>query len=144
MTPASQRRQPPAVGSEFTSHQQPDERQLFLFSAVTWNAHRIHYDREWARREGHPDLLVHGTLQGGWLAQLAASVAHPWGRVTRFEFRNLAPAYVNHSLVATARVTGVEGDCVLVSLELRGPDGAVATGSATLASTTGEDEGTDA
>jgi acyl dehydratase len=123
---------PPAVGAQFTSHHLPDERQLFLFSAVTWNAHRIHYDRAWARHEGHPDLLVHGTLQGGWLAQLAASIAEPWGRVSRFEFRNLAPAYVNQELVATATVTEVEGERVHVSLELRGPQGPVTTGSATL------------
>lgn len=36
---------------------------LFRFSALTFNGHRIHYDREWYREvEGHPDLVVHGPL----------------------------------------------------------------------------------
>ena len=38
-----------------------DEVDLFRFSALTWNSHRIHYDRPWAvEREGYPDLVVHG------------------------------------------------------------------------------------
>jgi hypothetical protein len=36
---------------------------LFRFSALTYNAHRIHYDRDHAVAEGHPDLVVHGPLQ---------------------------------------------------------------------------------
>jgi 3-methylfumaryl-CoA hydratase len=31
---------------------------LFRFSALTYNAHRIHYDREYARAEGYPGLVV--------------------------------------------------------------------------------------
>ena len=38
--------------------------QLFLYSAATHNPHRIHYDREYAAVEGHPDIIVHGPLQG--------------------------------------------------------------------------------
>ena len=36
---------------------------LFRFSAPTYNAHRIHYDREYARSEGYPGLVVHGPLE---------------------------------------------------------------------------------
>ena len=36
---------------------------LFRFSALTFNAHKIHYDRAWCREvEGHRDLVVHGPL----------------------------------------------------------------------------------
>jgi hydroxyacyl-ACP dehydratase HTD2-like protein with hotdog domain len=36
---------------------------LFRFSALTFNAHKIHYNREWCREvEGHRDLVVHGPL----------------------------------------------------------------------------------
>ncbi len=51
--------------------------QLFLFSAATNNPHRIHYDREYAAVEGHPDVLVHGPLQGAWLSQFVADWAGP-------------------------------------------------------------------
>src|SRR3546814_17257187 len=40
----------------------PSVTQLFRFSAVTWNSHRIHYDIEWARHEGHKGVLVHSHL----------------------------------------------------------------------------------
>ena len=36
-----------------------DETQMFFFSAATYNGHRIHYDKEWARdREGYDNVLV--------------------------------------------------------------------------------------
>ncbi len=40
-----------------------DERVLFRFSALTYNAHRIHYDIAWALREGYDGLVIHGPLQ---------------------------------------------------------------------------------
>ena len=48
-----------------------DEALLFRYSALTYNAHRIHYDRQWVRHEGYGDLVVHGPLQALMLAELA-------------------------------------------------------------------------
>jgi 3-methylfumaryl-CoA hydratase len=48
-----------------------DEALLFRYSALTYNAHRIHYDHQWVRREGYADLVVHGPLQALMLAELA-------------------------------------------------------------------------
>ncbi len=42
---------------------------LFRFSAMTWNAHRIHYDKAYAQTEGYPDVLVQSHLHGSYLAQ---------------------------------------------------------------------------
>lgn len=39
-----------------------DERLLFRFSAVTYNAHRIHYDLGWTEQEGYDGLVIHGPL----------------------------------------------------------------------------------
>ena len=50
---------------------------LFRFSALTYNAHRIHYDREYARAEGYPGLVVHGPLQALLMAELARSRVRP-------------------------------------------------------------------
>lgn len=45
---------------------------MFRFSALTYNAHRIHYDRDYARGvEGYPGLLVHGPLQALAMAEAA-------------------------------------------------------------------------
>lgn len=62
--------------------------QLFLFSAATNNAHRIHYDKAYAAIEGHPDVLVHGPLQGAWLAQYITTWMGPLGRLKKLEFSN--------------------------------------------------------
>lgn len=44
---------------------------LFRFSALTYNAHRIHYDPDWARAEGYGGLVVHGPLQALLLGERA-------------------------------------------------------------------------
>ena len=64
---------------------------LFRYSALTFNGHRIHYDRDYARDiEGYPGLVVHGPL----IAQLMLSFAErAHGRATRFDFRAKAPAF---------------------------------------------------
>jgi len=63
--------------------------QLFLFSAATNNPHRIHYDREYAATEGHPDVLVHGPLQGAWLAQFVSDWMGPRGRMLSLTLQNV-------------------------------------------------------
>jgi 3-methylfumaryl-CoA hydratase len=71
---------------------------LFRFSALTYNAHRIHYDRDYATSvEGYPGLVVHGPLQAMLLADAAAR-AFPDRTVTRFAFRSTAPAFDPHPL----------------------------------------------
>jgi 3-methylfumaryl-CoA hydratase len=42
---------------------------LFRFSALTYNAHRIHYDRDYCHSEGYPGLVVHGPLQALLMAE---------------------------------------------------------------------------
>jgi len=50
----------------------PDHGQLFRFSALTWNTHRIHYDADHCRQvEGYPDIITHGPFTAMHLALLA-------------------------------------------------------------------------
>ncbi len=56
---------PPSAGEELVWHQSidPNSVLLFRFSAVKFNSHRIHYDRDYATKvEGFPGLVVHGKL----------------------------------------------------------------------------------
>jgi 3-methylfumaryl-CoA hydratase len=64
---------------------------LFRYSALTFNGHRIHYDRRYAMQvEGYPGLVVHGPLQATWLLNFAASIrAAP----SRFSFRGLSTLF---------------------------------------------------
>jgi 3-methylfumaryl-CoA hydratase len=82
---------------------------LFRYSALTYNAHRIHYDRDYARSEGYPGLLVHGPLQALLMAELARrSVALPSG----YSYRLVSPLYDDQGLVVSA---DPDGDAVRVS-----------------------------
>ncbi len=90
--------------------------QLFLFSAATNNPHRIHYDREYAAVEGHPDVLVHGPLQGAWLSQFVADWVGPGGKILSLAWQNRARAFPEQDLTFGGTVTAMDGD--EVSLEL--------------------------
>ncbi len=66
---------------------------LFRFSALTFNGHRIHYDRDYATRvEKYPGLVVHGPLQALMLFEAARRRA-PEKRPARFEFRGIRPLF---------------------------------------------------
>ncbi|MEN8161277.1 MAG: acyl dehydratase [Myxococcota bacterium] len=94
--------------------------QLFQFSAATFNPHRIHYDRDYAKVEGHEDILVHGPLQGAWLHRFVRDWAGPRGRVLSLGFQNRGRAFPERDLTFRGRVHAVEGD--VVTLELREED----------------------
>lgn len=70
-----------------------DETMLFRYSALTFNAHRIHYDRDYATKvEGYPALVVHGPLQATLLVDFLARV-HPSVRLRHFAFRGVRPLF---------------------------------------------------
>ena len=92
--------------------------QLFLFSAATNNPHRIHYDREYAALEGHPDVLVHGPLQGAWLHQFVADWAGPRGRILSLTMQNRGRALPETDLTFRGRVTATNADDGTVDLSL--------------------------
>jgi 3-methylfumaryl-CoA hydratase len=80
---------------------------LFRFSALTYNAHRIHYDRDFARDvEGYPGLLTHGPLQALAMAE-AARAAGPAGHAGEryFEYRLISPLF-DHQGMLVAAVAG--------------------------------------
>jgi 3-methylfumaryl-CoA hydratase len=63
------------------------------YSAMTFNAHRIHYDRDYAtREEGYPGLVVHGPLQATLLLDLAGRMRRG-DLVREFSFRGVRPLF---------------------------------------------------
>lgn len=98
----------------------PSEIMLFRYSALTFNAHRIHYDREYARSvEGYPNLVFQGPLTATLLADLA--VSETGGSLAAFEFRGLAPLFDDQPFT----VSGVR-DGHVVNLWATTPEGGVA------------------
>lgn len=81
----------------------PDDVLLFRYSALTFNGHRIHYDRRYVTEvEGYPGLVVHGPLVATLLLDLLRE-HRPDAVVARFEFRALRPVYDIHHFFLCAR-----------------------------------------
>ena len=85
---------PPApTGATWQRRIHPDDVLLFRYSALTFNGHRIHYDRRYATEvEGYPGLVVHGPLLATLLLDLLRrNLAQ--ARVNRFVFRAVSPIF---------------------------------------------------
>lgn len=71
----------------------PDPVLLFRFSALTYNCHRIHYDRDYAvQQEFYPGLVVHGPLLATLLLDAVATHS-PTTPIKTFEFRAVRPTF---------------------------------------------------
>ena len=79
---------------------------LFRFSALTYNAHRIHYDRAYAQDvEGYPGLVVHGPLQALLMAELARrEAARP--ALRDYSYRLVAPLFDKQGLIVSVTPEG--------------------------------------
>jgi hydroxyacyl-ACP dehydratase HTD2-like protein with hotdog domain len=99
--------------------------QLFLYSAATHNPHRIHYDREYAELEGHPDVIVHGPLQGAWLSQYVTEWAGPRGRMLTLTWQNRRSAVPEHDYTFKGVVRSIDGDVVGLEVWAEDDDGTV-------------------
>jgi 3-methylfumaryl-CoA hydratase len=79
---------------------------LFRFSALTYNAHRIHYDRDYATQvEGYPGLLVHGPLQALAMAEAARATGCRGDQDDsrrQFHYRLTAPLFDHQGMVVSA------------------------------------------
>jgi len=114
---------PAPEGAEWSEAVTPDPVLLFRYSALTSNGHRIHYDQPYAQgEEGYRDLVVHGPLIATLLQGLAVR-CRPEARLVRFDFRGMAPLFVDRGFhVEASRADQGEG----LVLWARGPDGELA------------------
>jgi hydroxyacyl-ACP dehydratase HTD2-like protein with hotdog domain len=115
-----------------------DERQLFFFSAATYNGHRIHYDKDWARTvEGYDDVIVQGPLQAALLARAITDWIGGRGRLVEYSVQNRAVAMAGEELNFGGSVTvkRLAGNVGLVDLDIAGRRGdtVLMPGTATVA-----------
>jgi 3-methylfumaryl-CoA hydratase len=83
----------PAPAARFVQTVTPGPLLLFRYSALTFNGHRIHYDRDYCRRvEGYPGLVVHAPLQATLMAGLLRDHARGT-RLRRLAFRAVRPLF---------------------------------------------------
>ncbi|AIO68311.1 FAS1-like dehydratase domain-containing protein [Burkholderia oklahomensis] len=82
----------------------PTEALLFRYSALTFNGHRIHYDRSYAQQaEGYPDLVVHGPLIATLLLDLV-SRSMPKAVVVDYAYKAVRPTFFGHAFTLCGRL----------------------------------------
>lgn len=115
----------------------PTRMQLFMFSAATWNRHRIHYDKDAAIAEGHPDVVVHRALLGNFLARMLSDWLGDCGMIRELSWKVQRSALPDQRLRCQGEVTELsasgtarQATCALRILNEDGQP--VATGSARI------------
>lgn len=96
------------VGDRLSIEKLPTRPQLFRYSAITWNPHRIHYDREYARDvEGHPDVLVQAHFHGAVIQELLMDWLGTDGTLVELSWQNVGRAMPDEPLSVNAEVAAV-------------------------------------
>jgi len=80
--------------------------QLFMFSAITWNRHLIHYNTDFAKRDGLPDVATHRALIGNFIAQMFTNWLGDKGILKKQDWSVRVTAIPGDTLQCTAKVTG--------------------------------------
>jgi 3-methylfumaryl-CoA hydratase len=95
---------PPPVAMHRESHM-ADPVLLFRYSALTFNGHRIHYDRDYVTKvEGYPGLIFHGPLQATFIVELAAKL-HGGKPPKKLGYRGLQPLFEGSEFSINANTT---------------------------------------
>ena len=117
------RREPAPADVPWRRPVRPDAVLLFRFSALTFNSHRIHYDRAWAMDvEGYPGLVVHGPLTSTLLIDFARD-HNPGRRFLTYTTQARAPLFDTAPFELRGRPTGDGRGCELWAVT---PEGTVA------------------
>ena len=115
---ASNATPPAAPSGDHRREIAPSPTLLFRYSALTFNSHRIHYDRPYATEvEGYPGLVVHGPLQATLLFNYATEIQGL--PPARFTFRSLSPLFDNANFLLNAEAK--EGGLKLWTARPGGP-----------------------
>ena len=99
--------------------------QLFRYSAVTWNPHRIHFDAPYALEEGHVGVALHSHLRAALALRCVTEGLGAGWRVTNVSYRLRRPVYAPVELNYTAQVTTATADSLTLELIEEHPSGEV-------------------
>jgi len=96
---------PPPIAQHRETHVS-DPVLLFRYSALTFNGHRIHYDRDYVTKvEGYPGLIFHGPLQAAFIVEMAAKLRG--GRPPKkFTYRGVQPLFEGSEFSINANDNG--------------------------------------
>ncbi|RXH40403.1 FAS1-like dehydratase domain-containing protein [Bradyrhizobium zhanjiangense] len=104
--PAPAKAPPPPPKAQHRETHVSDPVLLFRYSALTFNGHRIHYDRDYATRvEGYPGLIFQGPLQAALIIEMAAKLRG--GKAPKkFTFRGVQPLFEGSEFSINANESG--------------------------------------
>jgi 3-methylfumaryl-CoA hydratase len=104
----------------------PTAVELFRFSAITFNGHRIHYDADYCRDvEGYPDLVVHGPLLVHRI--LDAFARHrPGSEVKMIDYRAVGPVYLGETVKVIEAIPSENSQGFAAHLYIIGHEGSIA------------------
>lgn len=108
--PAGGKAPPPPPTAQHRETHVSDPVLLFRYSALTFNGHRIHYDRDYVTKvEGYPGLIFHGPLQAALIIEMAAKL-HGGTAPKKFTYRGLQPLFegTEFSINANETEAGLE------------------------------------
>ena len=97
----------------------PANVQLFLYNAILWNAHRIHFDETYTTEvEGYPGLVIAGPMIGDWLHQCVEDWLGEKGRLVSMEYSNRIAAYIGETLHCGGNVIALDSDSQEAQVEV--------------------------
>jgi 3-methylfumaryl-CoA hydratase len=118
--PAVKQSVPAAPQGEWLRTLSPDAVMLFRYSALTFNGHRIHYDRDYVTKsEGYPGLVVHGPLIATLLVDLARQ-SQQNAQVVSFSFRAVSPLFDGSPILLNGTRPGEDGVAKLCAANVDG------------------------
>lgn len=82
----------------------PDHTQIFMFSAITWNRHHIHYHKDAAVSEGFPDIVVQRGLIGNFLARLMTNWVGDCGELCKLTWKVTRSASPGKDIVCRGKI----------------------------------------
>jgi len=98
--------EPAPAAADWTREIMPDPVLLFRYSALTYNSHRIHYDRPYATgQEFYADLVVQGPLLATLLLELCQAKL-PHAAIRSFEYRAVRPTFVSQPFTVSGSQDG--------------------------------------
>jgi 3-methylfumaryl-CoA hydratase len=103
--PKSRPQTAPEKIGEWNEEMRTNSLQLFRYSALTFNGHRVHYDQPYATQvEGYPGLVVHGPLLATWLSLFAAKKSGL--QLKKFKFSGKRPVFDLHHFTLSGENCG--------------------------------------
>lgn len=110
--------------------------QLFMYSAITWNRHHVHYSKDAAIAEGLPDVVVHRGLMGNFLTRMLEQWLGEKGEIQSVSWKVISSATPSDELLCTGLVTEVNkeksGTTASIEVFINQDSRIVALGEATI------------